>query len=152
MFEGVNNPRAKAVEAKKLMNYMSEFLSDGPPKSDLFTDPFKLEQAADIIQKLYHVALELPSNERYDNARKKIWDKYNHIESELIKEFTKAHTEGDQKKMKRVAMVLSNFKGYGQCIDAFIEEAQRVNILNVRVKLFEKFMMYIRICIFPTYF
>lgn len=123
--EGVNNPRAKAVEAKKLMSYMSEFLSDGPPKSDLFTDPFKLEQAADIIQKLYHVALELPSNERYDNARKKIWDKYNHIESELIKEFTKAHTEGDQKKMKRVAMVLSNFKGYGQCIDAFIEEAQR---------------------------
>jgi recyclin-1 len=40
--EGVNNPRAKAVEAKKLMNYMSEFLSDGPPKSDLFTDPFKV--------------------------------------------------------------------------------------------------------------
>ena len=37
-------------------------------------------------------------------------DKYNNIESELIKEFTKAHTEGDKKKMKRVAMVLSNFK------------------------------------------
>lgn len=40
--EGVNNPRAKAVEAKKLMSYMSEFLSDGPPKSDLFTDPAKV--------------------------------------------------------------------------------------------------------------
>lgn len=123
--EGVNNPRAKAVEAKKLMNYMSEFLSDGPPKSDLFTESAKLEQAADIIQKLYHVALELPSNERYDNARKKIWDKYNSIENELIKEFRKAHSENDRKKMKRVAMVLSNFKGYGQCIEAFIEEAQK---------------------------
>jgi hypothetical protein len=47
-------------------------------------------------------------------------DKYNHIESELIKEFTKAHTEGDQKKMKRVAMVLSNFKVY--LIDYIVEE------------------------------
>ena len=46
-------------------------------------------------------------------------DKYNHIESELIKEFTKAHTESDQKKMKRVAMVLSNFKVY--LIDYILE-------------------------------
>ena len=47
-------------------------------------------------------------------------DKYNHIENELIKEFTIAHTEGDQKKMKRVAMVLSNFKVY--LIDYIVEE------------------------------
>jgi recyclin-1 len=37
--EGVNIPRARAVEAQKLMNFFSEFLSDEPLKSAVFTDP-----------------------------------------------------------------------------------------------------------------
>ncbi|KAK3093226.1 hypothetical protein FSP39_012945, partial [Pinctada imbricata] len=123
--EGVNNPRARAVEAQRLMNYLSEFMSEEPLKSAVFTDPFQLQLAADIIQKLYQIALELPAGERFDNARKKIWDKYNYVESELIEEFRMAHHEGDKRKMKRVASVLSNFKGYGQCIEAFIEESQK---------------------------
>lgn len=40
--EGVNTPRARAVEAQRLMNYLSEFLSDDPPKSAVFTDPFQV--------------------------------------------------------------------------------------------------------------
>ncbi|KAL5008482.1 hypothetical protein ScPMuIL_014063 [Solemya velum] len=123
--EGVNTPRARAVEAQRLMNYLSEFLSDQPPKSTVFTDPFQLQLAAEIIQKLHLIALELPAGERFAKARNKIAEKYDHIERELIEEFRQAHKAGDKRKMKRVAMVLSNFKGYGQCVDAFIEETQK---------------------------
>lgn len=35
--EGVNTPRARAVEAQRLMNFFSEFLSPEPLKSQLFT-------------------------------------------------------------------------------------------------------------------
>lgn len=37
-------------------------------------------------------------------------DKYNYVESELITEFKNAHSDGDKRKMKKVAAVLSNFK------------------------------------------
>lgn len=37
-------------------------------------------------------------------------DKYNYVESELIVEFKNAHFDGDKRKMKKVAAVLSNFK------------------------------------------
>ena len=37
-------------------------------------------------------------------------DKYDQIENELIAEFRIAHHEGDKKKMRRCASVLSNFK------------------------------------------
>lgn len=40
--EGVNTPRARAVEAQRLMNYLDEFMSDEPPKSAVFTDPFQV--------------------------------------------------------------------------------------------------------------
>ncbi|KAK3600903.1 hypothetical protein CHS0354_013280 [Potamilus streckersoni] len=123
--EGVNTPRARAFEAQKLMSFLSEFLTDGPPKSAVFTDPFQLQLAADIIQKLHLIALELPSSEKFAKARRKIADKYDQIENELIEEFKIAHSENDQKKMRRCASVLSNFKGYGRCIDAFIEATQK---------------------------
>ena len=42
--EGVNTPRARAVEAQRLMNYLSEFLTDEPPKSAIFTDPFQVKK------------------------------------------------------------------------------------------------------------
>ena len=41
--EGVNTPRARAYEAQRLMNYLSEFLTDEPPKSAIFTDPFQVK-------------------------------------------------------------------------------------------------------------
>ncbi|OWF53753.1 exocyst complex component 5-like [Mizuhopecten yessoensis] len=123
--EGVNTPRARAVDAQRLMNFFNEFLHYDEPKSSVFTDPFQLQLAAEIIQKLYQIALELPVGEKFDNARKKIWDRYLHIEKELIAEFLIAHRHEDRRKMKRVAFVLSNFKGYGECVDAFIEESMK---------------------------
>lgn len=96
----------------------------------IFSDPFQLQQAADIIQKLYLIALELPHGEKFNSARNKIAEKYNHVEKELIEEFRTAHHDGDVKKMKKVASVLSNFKGYGQCIEAFIEMSMKGHFMR----------------------
>ncbi|KAK6182191.1 hypothetical protein SNE40_009929 [Patella caerulea] len=123
--EGVNTPRARAVEAQRLMKYLAEFLSGEALKSAILTDPFQLQLAADIIQKLHLIALELPVGGKFDRARQKIAEKYDHIEKELIGEFKNAHREGDIKRMKKIASVMTNFKGYGECINAFIVESQR---------------------------
>ena len=40
--EGVNTPRARDAEAQQLINYFSEFLTEGPLKSQVFTDPFQV--------------------------------------------------------------------------------------------------------------
>ena len=40
--EGVNTPRARAEEAKKLIEYFSEFLDDYGPKAEVFNDPFQV--------------------------------------------------------------------------------------------------------------
>lgn len=40
--ESVNTPRARAVEAQKLMNHFAEFLNPGPLTSDVFADPFQV--------------------------------------------------------------------------------------------------------------
>lgn len=134
--EGVNTPRARAVEAQRLMNYLAEFLTEQPLTSTVLTDPFQLQLAADIIQKLHLIALELPVGGRFDRARQKIAEKYDHVEEELIGEFRLAHQGTDKRKMKRIAAVLQNFKGYGKCIETFIDESQR----NAYVKdnLFEE--------------
>lgn len=123
--EGVNTPRACAVEAQRLMNYFSEFLSDEPLKCTIFTDSCQLQLAADIIQKLHLIAQELPSGQKFDTARQRISDKYNQVENELIEEFKNAHQKNEKTKMRRVASVLQNFKSYGKCIDSFIEETQK---------------------------
>ena len=47
---------------------------------------------------------------RFDRARQKIAEKYDHVERELIEEFRLAHQQFDKRKMKRVASVLQNFK------------------------------------------
>lgn len=48
-------------------------------------------------------------------------------------EFVKAHRAGDKDRMKEIAAILSHFKGYSQCVDAFIEEAQHVGPMGVAV-------------------
>ena len=62
--EGVNTPRARAAEAQMLIKYFSEFIDEGQPKSAVFTDPFQIQLAADIIQKLYLIAQEVPSGDK----------------------------------------------------------------------------------------
>ncbi|PNF29480.1 Exocyst complex component 5 [Cryptotermes secundus] len=121
--ESVNTPRARAVEAQKLMNHFAEFLSPGPLLAEVFTDKTQIDEAADIIQKLHLIAQELPSG-KFEKAKKKIATKYDEIERSLIEEFVKAHRSDDKGRMKEVATVLSHFKGYPQCVDAFIEQSQ----------------------------
>ncbi|XP_015590995.1 exocyst complex component 5 [Cephus cinctus] len=121
--ESVNTPRARAVEAQKLMRHFSEFLSPGPLTDPIFTDKSSLDEAADVIQKLHLIAQELPS-EKFEHAKKKIGAKYDEIERSLIEEFVRAHNSEDAVRMKELASVLAHFKGYSQCIDAFIEQSQ----------------------------
>ncbi|XP_076028740.1 exocyst complex component Sec10 [Oratosquilla oratoria] len=121
--ESVNTPRARAVEAQRLMNHFAEFLSSGPLVSEVFTDKSQIYEAADVIQKLHLIAQELPSG-KFENAKQKIGEKYDEIERSLILEFIKAHRSTDKERMKEIAAILSHFKGYSQCVDAFIEEAQ----------------------------
>lgn len=55
--EGVNTPRARAVEAQRLMNYLDEFMSDEPPKSAVFTDPFQVNFVFYILYMLQNNTL-----------------------------------------------------------------------------------------------
>uniref|UniRef100_A0AAR2JIZ4 Exocyst complex component 5 n=1 Tax=Pygocentrus nattereri TaxID=42514 RepID=A0AAR2JIZ4_PYGNA len=80
--EGVNTPRQRAVEAQRLMTYFNEFL-DGELRSDVFNNPDKIKEAADIIQKLHLI---------------------------LIQEFTAAQRRGEIGRMREVAAVLLHFK------------------------------------------
>lgn len=52
--------------------------------------------------------------------------KYDEIERALIEEFVEAHRKDDVGRMKEIAAILSHFKGYTQCVDAFIEHSQSV--------------------------
>lgn len=82
-------------------------------------------EAADIIQKLYLVAQDLPAD-KFGAAKKKIESKYDEIERNLIEEFAMAQTEENIEKMKNLAKILSQFKGYNQCVDVYIEQSQAV--------------------------
>ena len=121
--ESVNTPRARAVEAQKLMKHFSDFLSPGPLTDPIFTDKSSLDEAADVIQKLHLISQELPF-EKFEHAKKKIAVKYDEIERNLIEEFVRAHNREDAGRMRELASVLAHFKGYSQCIDAFIEQSQ----------------------------
>ena len=82
-----------------------------------------MDVAADVIQKLHLISQELPA-EKFDHAKAKIAAKYDEIERSLIEEFVRAHNADDADRMKELASVLAHFKGYSQCVDAFIEQSQ----------------------------
>ncbi|XP_059169792.1 exocyst complex component 5-like [Physella acuta] len=123
--EGVNTPRARAVEAQRLMHYLGEFLTEEPLKSPVLIDPFQLHLTADVIQKLHLIALELPVGGRFDIARQRIAEKYDAVEKELIEEFRKGQQAGDRRQMRKITNLLQHFKSYGHCIDVFITESQK---------------------------
>ncbi|XP_072929894.1 exocyst complex component 5 [Epargyreus clarus] len=122
-------PRARAAAARDLLSHLANFLSPGPVLSDLFNDPNKLNEAADVIQKLYTIAQELPPD-KFEVAKKKIEAKYDEIERNLIEEFVRAQNQGNITKMKEIANIMTNFKGYSQCVDAFIETSQNNALLG----------------------
>jgi hypothetical protein len=80
-------------------------------------------EAADIIQKLYLVAQDLPAD-KFGVAKKKIETKYDEVERNLIEEFAVAQNEENIIKMKDLAKIMSQFKGYSQCVDVYIEQSQ----------------------------
>ncbi|XP_041469326.1 exocyst complex component 5-like [Lytechinus variegatus] len=121
--EGVNTPRSRAEEALKLIQYFADFMDDFGPTADIFNDPEKYQEAADVIQKLQLIAQELPQDQ-FDKPKKKIQEKYNQIEEDLIQDFRHYFQEADIERMKELANILIHFKGYNRCVDAFIEESQ----------------------------
>uniref|UniRef100_A0AAY4A8X3 Exocyst complex component 5 n=1 Tax=Denticeps clupeoides TaxID=299321 RepID=A0AAY4A8X3_9TELE len=123
--EGVNTPRQRAVEAQRLMTYFNEFL-DGELRSDVFINPEKIQEAADIIQKLHLIAQELPFDRRMCWLLNVCWlpGKYHDLERQLIQEFTSAQRRGEIGRMREVAAVLLHFKGYAHCVDVYIKQCQ----------------------------
>ncbi|KAF5297093.1 hypothetical protein FQA39_LY02673 [Lamprigera yunnana] len=127
--DSVNGPRSRVVDAQKLMTHLNDFLNSESEHSPLFNDPFKIDEAADVIQKLNLIAQDLPTP-KFEEAKKMIERKYDEIERALIEDFCVAHKNNDFKRMKEVSNVLQQFKGYSQCIDAFIEQSQSDCLLN----------------------
>ncbi|KAE9533792.1 hypothetical protein AGLY_008871 [Aphis glycines] len=121
--ESINTPRSRAVQVHKLIGYLEEFMSAGPLSIDIFNDPTKIDDAADVIQKLFPIAQELPPG-KFEEAKMKIIKKYDEIERMLIEEFIKNHSRKNVVRMNEIAAILTHFKGYSQCVDAFIEYSQ----------------------------
>lgn len=122
--EGVNGPRTRDSDAQNLIRYFEEFMI-GNPTSEIFTNHNMLQPAADIIQKLYLISQELPSNSDFDTSRDRIKKKYEEIEKKLSMEFEKAFHEEDKRNMRRMANILAQFKSNNQCIELFIRECQK---------------------------
>ncbi|XP_057655037.1 exocyst complex component 5 [Diorhabda carinulata] len=120
--DSVNGPRSRVVDALKLMIHVTEFLSEDSVLSPIFTRPELIDDAADIIQKLYLISQDLPP--KFDIAKRKIERKYSDIEKALIEEFVMAMDNENLNRMKEIATVLSQFKGYSQCVDAYIDHSQ----------------------------
>lgn len=64
----------------------------------------------------------------------KIVKKYDEIERSLIEEFIKQHSHNNLTRMKEIASILTHFKGYSQCVDAFIEYSQAVLYFCCKIK------------------
>ncbi|VDM52299.1 unnamed protein product [Angiostrongylus costaricensis] len=119
--ESVHQPRQRAHDALKLIQHFDEFLSDQPLNSMIFTDPDKLLESADLVQKLYSISQEL-SKEKFQAVQARIAHRYEEVERLLIDEFARA--QRDEKKMAEVAKILSEFKGYSHCVDRYVEYIQ----------------------------
>ncbi|KAF7265194.1 hypothetical protein GWI33_021387 [Rhynchophorus ferrugineus] len=121
--DSVNGPRARVVDAQKLMSYLGEFLANGSSTSSIFSDRYRIDEAADVIQKLFLISQDLPSP-KFESVKRKIEETYSIIEKGLIEDFVRAMSKEDLTRMRAVAKVLSQFKGYSQCIDAYIDQSQ----------------------------
>lgn len=123
--ELINRPRSRAAESYKLLKQFGEFLdaSHRPMISFSASNKKAFFEDADVIHKLYLIAQELPKTDKFEKSRERIEQEYNNMERELIEEFVKAYRCDDKSQMREIAMIMSNFKGYNQCIDAFIEQS-----------------------------
>uniref|UniRef100_A0AC35FQM4 Exocyst complex component 5 n=1 Tax=Panagrolaimus sp. PS1159 TaxID=55785 RepID=A0AC35FQM4_9BILA len=79
-----------------------------------------LLESAEMIQKLSSISQEL-ARDKFANVQMRIAHKYEEIEQLLIEEFGKSH---DRKKMHEIAKILSEFRRYSKCLEAFVERVQ----------------------------
>lgn len=123
--ELINRPRSRAAEAYKLLKQFGEFLdaSYNPNITFSSTNKKAFFEDADVIHKLYLISQELPKTDKFERSKDKIEQKYNLMERELIEEFVRSYRCDDKSQMKEIAAIMSHFKGYNQCIDAFIEQS-----------------------------
>lgn len=123
--EHINQPRSRAAEAYKLLKQFGEFLDANHKPCLTYSASSKRTffEDADVIHKLYLISQELPKTDKFEKSRERIEQEYNNMERELIEEFVRAYRCDDKLQMKEIATIMSNFKGYNQCIDAFIEHS-----------------------------
>lgn len=137
--ESINVPRRRVSESQTLLSYTIEFLAAGALSLrtvDVFNDKERVYEAADSIQKLFIIAQDLPDN-KFSTLKKNIETVYDQVEKALIEKFAAEHSAGNIEEMKKIATVLSQFKGYNQCIDVFIEQSQELNHLHQSQDIFE---------------
>ena len=82
-------------------------------------------------------------DERFENAQFLIEKKYSEMELKIQVKFHQAFFNNDQKAMKKYLSILSNFKGYQNCINEFIKNCQlslknSTNLLSELVPLCRK--------------
>ena len=65
----------------------------------------------------------MPETE-FSPAQRAIEAKYSEIERSLIEEFVRHHRSDDTVRMSELAVILSHFRGYNECVNAFIEQIQ----------------------------
>jgi hypothetical protein len=102
---------------------------------------FQILEAADTIHKLSSIASEL-SPLKFEHLQARIQYKYDQIEKLMLDEFQVCmcfhiffkythylqltHRMGNKQRLRQIAVILSNFRAYPQCIDAFVENVQVV--------------------------
>ena len=106
--ENLNKPRHNLSESYKIAKYFDKFM-EGIENSGVFADDSKLEQAAEVIYKLHLLSVDL-NDERFENAKFLMENKYNEIELKLMQKFHQAFFKNDKKTMKKYLAILSNFK------------------------------------------
>merc|ERR1712168_265272 len=122
--EATNQPRAHAVEALELMRQFQNFQANGQQNAELFANPKRLAEAADVIRKLKLIAQEL-SDDKFKPTKDRIELRYEDIRKNLVSRFQKATKGHDKDEMKKYADILSNFKGYQACVNEFVETNSR---------------------------
>lgn len=70
-------------------------------------------------------------NCRFESVKRRIERTYSDIEKALIEDFVRAMSKEDLTRMKAIANVLSQFKGYSQCVDAYIDQSQAVSLISL---------------------
>lgn len=120
--ENLNKPRHNLSESQKIAKYFDKFM-EGTENSGVFADDSKLEHAAEIIYKLHLLTIDL-NDSRFEQASFLIEKKYSETETKIIERFRHAYMDGNKIMMKKYLMILSNFKGYQNCINMFIKNSQ----------------------------